>query len=277
MGSCTEDSSCDLVMSNSITATLSTNKLLESGHNWIAYKGRLLLAVQQSHLSNRLSDNVKLKPKMYSKTAGLNSVYVEDLAVNPPVPIAENLIEERLKEIDTWEAHEATVIHFTVSSVPNRLVNHLLAFSTAKECWDFLSTQFESKTKLVKQDLHCRLNHLSCPEGGNFICAHIDAMVDIHSNLTAMGEIVDDATFRSIIAISLPRLLDQWQAILDISLQSVGKTQTLQTFIDQINQHLEHQDIMVNSCIARDTVNATSNAELMFTNTSSGLGSGNAR
>jgi hypothetical protein len=208
MGSCTEDSSCDLVMSSSITTTLSANKLLESGHNWIAYKGRLLLAVQQSHLSNRLSDNAKPKLKMYSKSAGPNSVYVEDLAVNPPVPIAENLIEERLKEIDTWEAHEATVIHFMVSSIPNRLVNCLLAFSTAKECWDFLSTQFESKTELAKQDLHRRLNHLSCPEGGN-IHAHINAMVDIHSNLTAMGEIVDDATFRSIIAISLPRLLDQ--------------------------------------------------------------------
>jgi hypothetical protein len=73
------------------------------------------------------------------------------------------------------------------------------------------------------------------------------------------------------------RCSTQWQAILDISLQSVSKTQTLQTFIDQINQHLEHQDIMVNSHIAWDTVNTTSNAELMFTNTSSGLGSGNAQ
>jgi hypothetical protein len=275
MGSRTEDSSRDLVMSNSITATLSANKLLESGHNWISYKGRFLLAVRQSRLSNRLSDDAKPKPKMYSKTAGPNSVYVEDLAVNPPVPVAENLIEERIKEIDIWESQEATVIHFMVCSVPNRLVNRLLALPTAKACWDLLSTQFESKSELAKQDLRRQLNHLSCPEGAD-IRAHIDTMVEIHSNLTAMGEIIDDQTFRSTIAISLPHSLDHWQSVLDISMRSLGKVQTSQTFIDQIRQQLDHQDIMVNSRAARD-IRTTDNPELMFTRSDSRTNGGNAR
>jgi hypothetical protein len=128
---------------------------------------------------------------MYSKMAALNSFYVEDLAAIPPVHITEEKIDERLKEIDIWESQEATVIHFMVCSVPNRLVNRLLGLTTAKECWDLLSTQFESKSKLTKQDLHHQLNHTSCPEGAD-IHTHIDLMVEIHSNLTAMGENIDD-------------------------------------------------------------------------------------
>jgi hypothetical protein len=135
--------------------------------------------------------DAKLKPEMYSKTAALNSFYIEDLAAIPPVHITGEKIDERLKEIEVWESQEATVIHFMVCSVPNRLVNQLLGLTTAKECWDLLSAQFKSKSKLTKQDLHCQLNHTSCPEGAN-IHTHIDSMVKIHLNLMAMGENIDD-------------------------------------------------------------------------------------
>jgi hypothetical protein len=252
-------------MSSSIISTLSTNKLLDSGHNWVVYKGRLLLAVQQCCLSNRLSKHTELKPAMYPQTEGANSIYVEDLAVVPPVVVGANLVKERIKEIDIWESQEATMIHFMVCSILNRLVNQLLALSTAKECWDLLSSIFETKSEFTKQDLQQSLNSLSCPEGAN-IHTHIDAMVKIHLNLTAMGEVIDDQTFRSTLTISLPRSLDQWQHLLNISNRTLRKPQTSQNFIDQVLEQLEHQTIFTNSHTACNTNNAPdSSLDLMFT------------
>jgi len=88
-------------------------------------------------------------------------------------------------------------------SVPDHVFNWIKTKTTTMELWDALKGLCQSRFKLIIIDLNKRVQNAKCGEDDD-IRAHINKLDDMREQLSAMGKVIDDQEYASILLGSLP-------------------------------------------------------------------------
>ena len=159
---------------------IGVTKLIADGLNWVTYRDQMLWAINSRNLSEHLTSTVVTQTYTNVGTAG---------SVTP---------------LMRWNIDEAVVKQLIAISVPDTVFNRIKTGANAKDVWDELKKLYEGHTMLVMIDLNRRLQMMHCSEEES-VREHLEEkLADMHEQLAAMGKLITDDEFASILMGSLP-------------------------------------------------------------------------
>jgi hypothetical protein len=158
---------------------ISITKLVADGSNWVTYCDRMLWAMNSRDLSEHLTN------------ASMTQTYVDAGTIGNVTPQMR------------WTHDQAVVKQLIAASVPDTIFNRIKTGTTAKDVWDALKKLYKGRTMLILIDLGRWLQTTCCGEEDN-VCEHFKRLADMCEQLAAMGKLVSDDEFASILMGSLP-------------------------------------------------------------------------
>ena len=158
---------------------ISVTKLIADGSNWVMYREQMLWAINLCNLSEHLTSTAITQTYTNIGTAG---------SVTP---------------LMRWNSDEAVVKQLIAISAPDTIFNRIKTGVNAKDVWDELKKLYEGHTMLVTIDLNRRLQTMHCGEEES-VREHLEKLADMREQLAAMGKLIADDKFASILMGLLP-------------------------------------------------------------------------
>src|ERR1700731_3515913 len=121
----------------------------------------------------------------------------------PGKPATRLEIQELECTMDEYEQKEYAARHIMLTTVLPRLSTMLQANTSAAQMWQQIVSDAMKKSRVHQVDMHRCLQELRCPEGGD-MCAHLNAMTDLCTELEGISAPVNDEDFTTMIHVSLP-------------------------------------------------------------------------
>jgi transposase InsO family protein len=160
---------------------ISITKLVADGSNWVTYRDRMLWAIDSRGLSEHLTN------------ATITATYTAVGTVGSVTPQMR------------WSGDQAMVKQLIAISVPDTVFNRIKTGTTAKDVWDALRKLYEGRTMLITIDLGRRLQTMRCGEDES-VREHFERLGNMREQLAAMGKLIADEEYASILMGSLPAL-----------------------------------------------------------------------
>ena len=186
-------------------------KLQADGRNWITYRDRLTLCITAQGLLGYLDGTV---------TEPADPATRDESASHTPDEVSEN--EEHAKLDADWKQKQAIVLQYIASTIPDSLYLKIKGKQTAKEAWDTLKAEFESRTRMFIIDLRRRLQDEKCDENGN-LRTHFDTMRTMREELAALGHTISNTDFTAILLGSLPKSYDSYLSAVTATVSFLDK------------------------------------------------------
>ena len=154
-------------------------KLAADGSNWPIYRDRMVFTLRASTLDKHLI-NAKV-PSSGSKAQ--------------PFDEAEAAI--------SWEREDAVVKQCIAASIPDEAFKRIKEDMSAKDVWDDLNTQFEDKSRVIRDNLEKSLEDEQCGEKED-VRTYFSRMAFLREQLVAAGGSITDDNYARILLGSLP-------------------------------------------------------------------------
>ena len=98
---------------------------------------------------------------------------------------------------------EATAKQLIASSVPDHVFNQIKMQITATDVWNTLQALYQTRSKMIVVDLSKKLQNIKCSDDDD-VCTHFTKLDNLHEQLSAMGKILGNNEYASILLGSLP-------------------------------------------------------------------------
>ncbi|KAF8524843.1 major facilitator superfamily domain-containing protein [Hysterangium stoloniferum] len=149
-------------------AIVTLEKLADNGKNWIAWKSRILSILESGVLLKHIDGSAQRPPDPTIYVAG--TVLTNDQL---------DIRDKQEKHLDRYLACEGRVKAQIFLSVGPSLMLSLQRLGTAREVWQAVCQEFESKPKMAQVDLQRILRALKCKEGED-VHSHLDTLLEMH-------------------------------------------------------------------------------------------------
>src|SRR5882762_4938951 len=189
--------------SNPDSTNLAVPKLRDDGSNWANYSSRIQKAMGSKGLWRHVEGNA-VTPKPYTVVNGT------PVTSDGKTAATEEQIEARETRIIDYEKREYLVQHVILSTTSTRLGAKIKDLKTAKEMWDQVKSDATTKSTLYLLDAEDELASMKLGDTEDpkthlaELKEHFQLMVQRYTNLIAMGSVLSDFRYRTIIMHSLP-------------------------------------------------------------------------
>lgn len=163
-------------------------KLAADGSNWATYRDRMVFMLKALNLADHLTS---------AEVPGLGSKRSASEAA--PLDEAEAALH--------WERDDAILKQYIMASIPDQVFIKIKGDKTAKGVWDDLNTEFEAKSRGIRDEIERRLNNEKC-EGNDDVPDHFSKMDSLREELAAAGGSIPDEEYAYILLDSLPEEYD---------------------------------------------------------------------
>jgi len=102
-----------------------------------------------------------------------------------------------------WDTEEATAKQLIASSIPDHVFNRIKMQITATDVRNTLRAHYQTRSKMIMVDLGKKLQNIKCGDDDD-VCAHFTKLDNLREQLSAMGKILGDDKYTSILLGSLP-------------------------------------------------------------------------
>jgi hypothetical protein len=189
--------------SNPDSTNLAVPKLRDDGSNWADYSLQIQKALGSKGLWRHVEGNA-VAPKAYTVVDGV-------LVTSDGKTLAtEEQIKGRETRIIDYEKHEYLAQHVILSTTSTRLSVKIKDLKTAKEMWDIVKSDAMTKSTLYLLDAKDELASMKLGDTEDLkthlaeLKEHFQVMIQRYINLVAMGSVLSDSRYRTIIMHSLP-------------------------------------------------------------------------
>ena len=189
--------------SNPDSTNLAIPKLRDDGSNWANYSSRIQKAMGLKGLWRHVEGNAVV-PKPYTVVNGI------PVTSDGKTAATEEQIEARETRIIDYEKREYLAQHVILSTTSTRLGAKIKDLKTAKEMWDQVKSDATTKSTLYLLDAEDELASMKLGDTEDpkthlaELKEHFQLMVQRYTNLIAMGSVLSDFRYRTIIMHSLP-------------------------------------------------------------------------
>ena len=149
------------------------------GLNWVTYHNCMIWTFSSQQWGDHLT-----------KTA-ITATYLIAGNINGQSPVAR------------WNVEEAVAKQLIASSVPNHIFNRIKSQITTCNVWNTLQSIYQTRLKMIMVDLGKKLQGIKCADNED-VHTHFTKLNDLCEQLSAMGKILDDDKYASILLVSLP-------------------------------------------------------------------------
>ena len=175
-------------------SVLSVPHLKDNGSNWVDYEVKAKMALGLKGLHRHIEGTTM---------APIPFALENDIPMSRPgIPATKDKIEMKEKKINDYEQKEYLAQHIVQSTVSPH-VAALIHSKTASKMWRIVKADATDKSKMRKVETHQKLQEMHCDEGTN-IQVHLNGMIHAWDELVAMGSILSDPDFTSMILASMP-------------------------------------------------------------------------
>jgi hypothetical protein len=189
--------------SNPDSTNLAVPKLRDDGSNWADYSSRIQKAMGSKGLWRHVEGNA-VAPKAYMVVDGVS------VTSDGKTPATEEQIEARETRIIDYEKCEYLAQHVILSTTSTHLSAKIKDLKMAKEMWDIVKTDATTKSTLYLLDAEDELTSMKLGDTEDpkthlaELKEHFQLMMQHYTNLIAMGSVLSDSRYRTIIMHSLP-------------------------------------------------------------------------
>ena len=194
-------------------------KLATDGSNWVAYRDRMIWAINLRQWSEHLT-RATVPPSYF--TAGI---------INGLTP------DQR------WEAEEASAKHLIAMSVPDDVFNCIKTKPKAMEVWRAVETFYLSRTKYIRVDLDKKLQNTKLDSEGD-VRAHFMSLTDLREQLSSMGKHYDEDEFAAILLGSLPSSYESTISAMNAVAYQINADITPDQVIRLVTSEFDRRQIM---------------------------------
>ncbi|KAI0038319.1 hypothetical protein FA95DRAFT_1505855, partial [Auriscalpium vulgare] len=140
-------------------------KLLDDGSNWPSYKDIVLNAFMKRKLMRHIRGTAK-KPKniMLHKDGSYYEANTPEMGAKP---LADDVAEKRLEEVEEYKSKEASIREIVYNSVSPGVLALIRKADSAADMWKTLEEDQEVKGVDVPRELTRRMRSLRCDEGAD--------------------------------------------------------------------------------------------------------------
>jgi len=102
-----------------------------------------------------------------------------------------------------WDVEEATAKQLIASSIPDHIFNWIKMQIIATDVWNTLRALYQTRSKMIMVNLGKKLQNIKCSNDDD-VHAHFTKLNNLREQLSAMGKILGDDEYASILLGSLP-------------------------------------------------------------------------
>jgi hypothetical protein len=154
-------------------------KLAADGSNWPIYRDRMVFTLKAFTLDKHLINAKVSSPGSKAQ----------------PSDEAEAAI--------IWKREDAVVKQCIAASIPDEAFKRIKEDMSAKDVWDNLDTQFEDKSRIIREKLEKSLKDQQCEEKED-VRTYFALMTSLREQLVAAGGSITDDKYARILLSSLP-------------------------------------------------------------------------